>query len=142
MNIFADMNFPAILVAALAAFVIGFLWHGPLFGAQWMRLMKITPEEMEQGKAEMAKKMPLYLSLAFLQQLVTAFVVGMLSPVAGVSDWVSAMLLAFWLWLGFIATTLLNGVLWEKRSVRLYLFNITYHLVVLVVIALIVGLWR
>ena len=36
------INLAAVLAAALAAFVLGFLWHGPLFGKLWMRLMGFT----------------------------------------------------------------------------------------------------
>lgn len=135
-------NFPAILVAALAAFFIGFMWHGPVFGKVWMKLMKITPAEMKKGQKEMGKKMPLYMAIAYLQQLVTSFLMALFSLMLGASDAFSSVLLAFLIWIGFIATTFLNGVLWEKRSVPLYLFNIAYQFVSLAVIALIVGLWR
>lgn len=135
-------NPPAILVAALAAFAIGFMWHGPVFGQIWMKLMKITPEDMAKGQKEMGKKMPLYMLVALLQQLVTAVIMTIFCRTIGATDAVSTFFLAFYLWLGFIATTLLNGVLWEKRSIPLYLFNIAYHFVNLYVIALIVGMWR
>ena len=69
-----------------------------------------------------------------------AFVLALFS--FGVSTAFDAVQLAFWIWLGFIVTTLLNGVLWEKRTVKLYLFNIVYHLVSLCVMALILGLWK
>ncbi len=135
-------NFPAILVAALAAFFVGFMWHGPVFGKVWMKLMKISAADMKKGQKEMGKKMPLYMAIAYLQQLVTSFLMALFSLMLGASDTFSSVLLAFLIWIGFIATTLLNGVLWEKRTVPLYLFNIAYQFVNLVVIALIVGLWR
>lgn len=135
-----DMNYLAVLVAAIAAFAIGFLWHGPLFGKQWIKLSGITEKEIEKAKEEM--NMVPYMVVAFVQQVVKAFVVAMFSSMLGIGDALGAVQLAFWAWLGFIATTLLDGVLWEKRTVPLYLFNIAYHLVSLVVIALIVGLWK
>lgn len=135
-------NFPAILVAALAAFFVGFMWHGPVFGKVWMKLMKISAADMKKGQKEMGKKMPLYMAVAYLQQLVTSFLMALFSLMLGASDTFSSVLLAFLIWIGFIATTLLNGVLWEKRSIPLYLFNIAYQFVNLAVIALIVGLWR
>jgi hypothetical protein len=135
------VNYLPVLVAALAAFFIGFMWHGPVFGKQWMKLMDITPAQMEKGKKKMQGKMHWYLISAFLQQLVTAYVIAVLVPVVGVFDAVSAVMFGALLWLGLIATTLLNGVLWEERKISLYLFNITYQLVSLVVITLIVALW-
>lgn len=139
---YASLNYLAILVAAIAAFFIGFLWHGPVFGKQWMKLMKIGPQEMEQGKKEMEGKMPVYLLVALLQQLVTAFTLAMFVQLITITDTVGALTLAFWVWLGFIAAVLLNGVLWEKRTISLYLFNVVYHLVILVVMSLIVVLWQ
>jgi hypothetical protein len=136
-----SVNYLAVLVAALAAFVIGFLWHGPLFGKTWMSLMKITPAQMEKGKKDMEGKMPLYLLVAFIQQLITAYVIAVLCTMTGVIDAAGAILLAVFLWLGMQVTTQINGVLWEGRSVPLYLFNITYHFVSIMVITLIVGLW-
>lgn len=137
-----DVNIISVFVAALAAFFIGFMWHGPVLGKQWMKLMKMTTADMEAGKKEMEGKMPFYMITAFLQQVVTAYVMAMFAIVFGVSDVATAVILGFLVWLGFIATTLLNGVLWEKRTMSLYLFNIAYHLVSLVVISLIVSLWR
>ncbi len=139
---FTTLNYTSIFVAALAAFFIGFLWHGPVFGKAWIKLMKITPSEMVKGRKEMAKKMPLYMLGAFIQQVITAGVIAVFCPLIGVPDAGRAILLAFLLWLGLISTTLLNGVLWEKRTVPLYLFNIVYQFVSLTVITLIVGLWR
>lgn len=134
-------NVVAILVAALAAFFVGFLWHGPVFGKVWIKLMKITPAEMKKGQKEMGKKMPLYMAIAYVQQLVVAIVVTFFCLLLGANTVLGILVLVFLFWLGFIATTLLNGVLWEKRSIPLYLFNIVYQLVNLMVIGLIVGLW-
>jgi hypothetical protein len=35
---FASVNFLAILAAAVANLLLGFLWYGPLFGKPWMKL--------------------------------------------------------------------------------------------------------
>ena len=136
------MNYIAIVVAALAAFVFGFLVHGPLFGKQWLALMKVTPQEMEQGKKEMQSKMPYYMLAALIQQLVVSYVLAHFVYLAYAENLVDAVILAFWIWLGFIATTLLNGYLWEGKSFALYLFNIVYHLVALGVMAVILVLWK
>jgi len=79
---------------------------------------------------------------ALVQQIVTAWVLAMLIVALNVVDAAGALQLSFWLWLGLIVTTLLNGVLWERRTISLYLFNIVYHLCALVVISLILALWK
>ena len=129
-----------VLVAAIASFVLGFLWHGPVFGKQWMKLSGITQKDVEraQAKGGMWKSM----LAALVQQIVTAWVLAMLIVALNVVDAAGALQLSFWLWLGLIVTTLLNGVLWERRTISLYLFNIVYHLCALVVISLILALWK
>lgn len=140
------MNFSVpllpVAVAAIASFFIGFMWHGPVFGKQWISLMKMTPAELEKGKKEMGKKMPYYMLAAFVQQIIVAYALSLLAYVTNASDAMGAVLLAFIIWLGFIAPVLLNGVLWEKRSIPLYLFNLSYHFVIVAVMSLIVTLWR
>ncbi len=139
---FSSLNYLAILVAAVAAFFVGFLWHGPLFGKQWLKMMNIPQAEVDAARAKgMGAMLPMMIG-AFVQQVIVAFVTAYLASALGVTDAAGAVMLAILLWFGYIATTLLNGVLWEKRSMNLYVFNIAYHLVALVVIALIVALWK
>jgi len=132
------LNYLEIVVAAVAAFVIGFLWHGPLFGKVWMNLSGITQAQMEEAKAKGMGAMAPQMACAFIQQLVVAAVLAHLITALGIADPVAAATLAFLLWLGFIATTLLNQVLWENKSLNLYLFGIVYHLVSLIVMAVII----
>lgn len=129
----------SVFAAGVAAFVLGFLWHGPVFGKMWMKLSKITEKDVKeaQKKGGMWK----YMLAAFVQQLVTAFVLAQFLGVTGVTDTADAMIIAFWIWLGFIVTVALNGVLWEKRAFDLYLFNITYHLANIQVMAIVLSMW-
>ena len=135
-------NSLAVLVAALAAFIIGFLWHGPVFGKQWIKMMKIPKSEIDAMKAKGMGPMIPRMIAALAQQLVFATVVSHLASALGVAGAVPAILFAVLLWLGFVATILLNTVLWENRKMELYLFNVAYHLVSLVAVTLIVVMWR
>ena len=135
-------NLLAVLVAAVVAFIIGFLWHGPLFGKQWIRLMEIPQSEVDAMQAKGMGPMIPHMAAAFIQQLVIAGVMAHLATALTIVDAAGAIMLAVLLWIGFIVTVQLNGVLWEKRKLNLYFFNITYHLVVLVVVALIVVMWQ
>ncbi|MEQ1849703.1 MAG: DUF1761 domain-containing protein [Candidatus Peribacteraceae bacterium] len=138
---FSMVNLAAVLVAAAVAFIIGFLWHGPLFGKQWMTLMEIPQSKVDAMKAQGMGPMVPRMVAAYVQQCVIAFVVSYLATMLAVTDAVSAIYFAVLLWFGFIATVLLNTVLWEERKMNLYLFNVTYHLVTLIAITLVVVLW-
>jgi hypothetical protein len=40
-----SVNIWGVLLAALSCFIIGFMFHGPLFGKLWMRLANIHPTD-------------------------------------------------------------------------------------------------
>ena len=45
-----EINFLAVLVAALSSFVVGFVWYNPkIFGTIWMNETGMTEEKAKQG---------------------------------------------------------------------------------------------
>ena len=48
MNIF-DVNWIAVVVAALAGFLVGGIWYGPIMGKTWMGAVGLTEEQIKQG---------------------------------------------------------------------------------------------
>ena len=136
------VNYVAIVVAAIVSFAFGFLVHGPVLGKVWMGLMEITPADMEKGKKDMEKKMPLYMGAAFVQQLVIAYVTALFVYMAYATTVADALILAFWIWLGYVATFHLNTVLWEKRALPLYGFNVAYQFATIAIVATILTLWQ
>jgi len=134
-----SINYWAVLAAGIASMGIGMLWYGFLFGNTWMKLAGFSEERMRKLKAQGMGKM---YAVSFLSTLVMAFVLAHFAQVWKIVDIFSAFQLAFWTWLGFIATVMLQPVLWEGKSVKLYLFNTLYQLVSLFVAALILVLWR
>jgi len=98
-----------------------------------MRFSSITPEMVERGK----KRMPLTMVLALLASMLAAYVMSYFGIAWGVYDWIGAIELGFWCWIGFAAPALLGSVLWEQKPFRLYLINSLYWLVPLVVMAII-----
>ena len=63
------------------------------------------------------------------------------------ADWAQAdnvgegLLVGFLAWLGFVATTKAVSSLYEGRSRNLYLIDVGYHLVELLVMGVILALW-
>ncbi len=54
----------------------------------------------------------------------------------------SGLQLGFWMWLGLIVTTHVNGVLYEKRPFALFAINMGHYLVSLLAAGAILALWR
>lgn len=128
------INFVAVLIATIANMVIGMLWYGPLFGKQWLELMRIDPKKQME---KMKSKIPLSMLGAFIAALVMSYILSYSVDYAEAKSAIDGAVHSFWVWLGFIATVTLGSVLWEGKPVKLYLLNAAYHLVTLVVMGVI-----
>ena len=137
------LNYLAVIGAAVASMIVGFVWYGPLFGKLWMKLSGITTADMESGKKKgMAKT---YL-LAFVGSLVMSYVLAnFLVFASAYFNEVSVkggLITGFWSWLGFVAPVTLGSVLWEGKSWKLWFLNNAYYLVTLSVMGLILAAWQ
>ncbi|OLD60712.1 MAG: hypothetical protein AUI83_01850, partial [Armatimonadetes bacterium 13_1_40CM_3_65_7] len=90
------MNWVAIVVAAIAQFIIGWIWYGPLFGKTWMSMMGMSQQSM--SREGMGKTMV----LTFIGSLVTAAVLSMLVGWMGAKTLSTGIAAGFWAWLGFV----------------------------------------
>ena len=132
-----EVTFLPILVAGVANVILGMVWFNPrVFGSAWMAGMTMTPEMAERGK----KRMPLMAFLAFLAAMVVAYVTNYFGIAWGVFDWIGAIELGFWCWVGFVAPTMLGMVLWEGKPVKYYAIVSGYWLVSFIVMAIILVL--
>lgn len=138
----SPINFLAVFIAAAAAFIIGFLFHGPLFGKLWMRLANIVPTGNEK-LSDMYGQM----FWNFVSNFVTAFVMALIfwvvfsSPVMGEITWLKGAIMGIWLWLGFLVTSSSIEVIWMGKSFKLWLFEACSSLVVMIAMGIIIALF-
>ena len=80
-----DMNFLAILVAALTTVVVGFLWYGPLFGKVWSSENGFTNEDLITGNRFKLFWLIFLFSilLAFIMQILVIHQFGALGMIGG-----------------------------------------------------------
>lgn len=126
-----DVNLLAVLIAAVAAMAIGFVWYSPKlgFGKMWMALNGMSPDTpAPEGQSKL-------MVAGLLAQVVMAYVLAHFIALTGATDLGNATELAFWVWLGFVATIQLGSVLWDQKPVKLWILNSAYWLVTLVVMA-------
>jgi hypothetical protein len=128
---FMAINWLAILLAAVASYVVGALWYSPLlFGAAWERLMGYSEEKMAQMRARGIKKIML---ANFVLNIITATVVWSIGT-AACTAWSCANVFALFAWFGFMVPIHAYGVMWEAKPFKLFLINIAYSLLSLLVI--------
>lgn len=137
------INYLAVLVAAVAAMILGFLWYGPIFGKPWMKLMGYTAADMEKGKKEGMGKT---YTLMALTTLVMAYVLAHSTEFAmyytktyGVTG---GLMSGFWTWLGFIVPVVMGDQLWGSRPWKLFPITAGYYLVSLLMMGSILATWR
>ncbi len=133
------VNYTAILIAAIVSTIIGMAWYTVLFGKVWMRLMGISHEKMEGMKK---KGMGQKYGVNFIATLLMAFTLDWFIMALNITDAMSALQLAFWVWLGFIATVMIGVVLWDNKPIKLYVLNIGFQLVSVGVMSWILVMWR
>lgn len=129
------INYGAVVVASVAAFLAGWLWHGPLFGKQWARLVGMS---MNGPKGGMGKAM----AWGFVNVLVTSWVLAHFVGWLSVATVGGAFALAFWVTLGFTGTSMANRVIWEHAPFKLLLLNAGGSLLSLFVTAWVLAVWR
>lgn len=128
-----SVNLMAVIAAAVANMIVGFIWYSmPVFGKPWMKLLGMTKDDLEKAKKSMGPKY----GVMVIASLVMAYVLAHILAIANVgTDLAMALQGAFWVWLGFVATIGLNGVIFENRPINLYLINVGYYLVSLLVMS-------
>ncbi|HTQ27480.1 MAG TPA: DUF1761 domain-containing protein [Puia sp.] len=130
-----SVNWLAVLVAGILAFVIGGIWYSPaLFGKAWMKETGITTEQLQK-----ANKAKVY-GWAFLLTLIIAVNLAMFlnDPAIHFSQGLMyGFLTGVWIFCGIAITAL-----FEQKTARYIFINGGYMLVALSLMGAIIGLWK
>ena len=136
-----QVNYFAVLVAAISSMVVGFVWYGVLFKKKWMELMGYTSDSMSGMKMTANKAY----AIQFVASLIMAYVLSrsitFASAYLNMAGDSAGLMVGFWSWLGFIVPVSLGIVLWENKSWSLWLINASNYLVSLLVMGCILGWW-
>lgn len=139
---FAGINYLAVVVAAVAAWLAGAAWYGAL-AKPWVAAQGTTMEEFQAGRAAMRGSPAAYAPfiIAFVAELIMAWVlagvIGHLGP--GQVTLRNALVSALLLWLGFVATTLSVNYAFGARGLKLAAIDAGHWLIVLLVQGAIIG---
>ena len=135
-EVFAGVNYWAVLVSALSAFVVGWFWYGPLFGKKWMKLNDFTEEQLRKGSLSL----PLIMGINYIATALAAFAIAMFIGAQanmGFGIFAGLMIAIFW-----IGTSRLNDVLYEQKPMGLFWINVGYNVVIYAVMGAILGAWH
>jgi uncharacterized membrane protein required for colicin V production len=131
---FAGMNYLAILLAAIASFLFGGAWYGAL-SQQWMAAVGKSKAEID--KSGMAVPMVLTFIALLVMAWVLAGVIGHLGR--GQVTVRNGIISGAFVWLGFVATTLMVNHAYQGAKRTLTLIDGAHWLGVLVIQGLVIG---
>ena len=134
----SHINWLAVLVAAVAYFLLGALWYSVLFGKKWAQLVKLDTSnpDLKKGMGGMMISTfvlvlivcfgleVLIIKFNFLQELSYGIKLGLLTGLA------------------FATTAVSIHYVYENKPTNLYLINNGYHVIGHIIAASILVLWR
>lgn len=137
-QIFSDINWLAILVAAIAYFMLGAVWYSKaLFGAKWAAVVGLDMTDPNKSKG-MAKMM----TGTFVLILIACMGIAMLVARMDLSVLPSALKLGLITGICFATTAVSISFIYESRPTALYFIDCGYHLAGHLIAAIILVLWR
>jgi hypothetical protein len=132
---FGSINYLAVLVAALASFVLGGAWYSKvLFGKTWMKENGFTEDELSTAK------MGRIFAGAFLLALIGAFYLS--AFLAGSTTLLKGVTYGAIVGIGWVATSIGIVYLFERKSLILYIINAGYLALNLMLMGAIISLWK
>ncbi len=130
-----SVNYLAVVVGAIVAFVIGAIWYAPpVLGNRWMALLGRTQAQLGQPGPAFA--------LGVVASLVNAWVLAVLAATIGAKTVSDGVVLGILAWLGFMATITAAQGIFEKRPWGLWILNNAHNVIVQAVVGAIVAVWR
>lgn len=125
------INLLAVLLAAIAAWLVGAVWYGVL-GKTWMTAL-------DKVKAQFAGSKLVPMVLSFIGDVVMAFILAHAIAAMGNVTIVDGALTASFLWLGFVATTIAVNNAFAGRRVSLTLIDAGHWLAAMVAAGIVIG---
>lgn len=128
-------SYLAIVVAAVAYWILGGIWFAALFSKPWSALEHITDEQ-----AKAAGFLPYVITM--ILNLLIAYVL------AQIIDWRNAYTagrgaaVGVILWVGFVGPITYTTYMYEMRTKTLFAINEFYSLAGLVLMGAILGAWK
>jgi len=133
---FAGINFVAVVVAAVAAWLASAVWYMSL-GRVYQAALGKTPEQCKEEMKKPGAFLPFLYAL--IGNLVIAWMLaGVLGHLGQVTPWNGVISGAF-LWFGFILTTMVVNFCFSGRSGRLLLIDLGNWLIVMVLTGAVIG---
>lgn len=138
-----SINLIPVIAAAIINMAIGMLWYSPfVFGKLFIKIMKPPTALSGEPPKELKGPNPLIYVFNTIASLLFAYVLAHIMKFASIANFGHGMIIGFWVWLGFVVTTVLPGYLYEGRSKILYVVFVMYQLVAICLMGGLLAIWK
>lgn len=134
-NMMGSSNIMALVVMAVVYMALGSVWYSKALFADMCCSSSCKKEEGS------CCSMSCYVG-GFISAFVMAYVLSYFVMSMNAMDAMSGVKVGFWAWLGFIATTQFSHVLWGKKSVKHYMVDAGFYLVILLIMGGVFAVWH
>ena len=131
---FAGLNWWAIVVATAAAFALGGLWYGPLFGKAWLAALGKTEDEIEPT--------PQPFIISAVTAFLTCVVVAALMSGLQMTGLLAGLAFGLLTGIGFIATAMASDAAFCGWGWKLWAIQAGYRVAYSVLMGGIIGIWQ
>jgi len=131
-DVIQNLNWLAIIVAALSTFLIGGMWYS-VFEKPWMAANNFTNEDLKKRKMPVVFALSLF--FAFLMSLNLAMFIGK-------EDLVYGTIAGFLTGFGWVALGIAIIALFENRPLKYIIINGGYMIVSFTLMGAILGAWK
>ncbi len=128
------LNWWAILVATVLAFVLGGIWYGPVFGKAWMHALGKTEDDIEPSASPFV--------VNFFTALLTAIVLAWLVQALAITTFAAGAVLGLVTGIAFIATAMASDSAFCGWSMKLFLIQSGYRVLYSIIMGALLGGWQ
>ena len=132
-NAILHLNWPMVLAAAVAYFAVGAIWYTVLFGKYWARAHNMDTTDR--------KGMARYMIIGFLLTLLITASVGILLNAIRCRELEDCFMRSYVLAAGLVIGVLGTALNYQKRPLGIWIVDIGYHLVGILIAGLILAKW-
>ena len=128
-------NYLAVVVSAIAYFVLGAVWYGILFNKPWMALEHMTVEQARSVNPAIP-----YI-VSFVLELLVAYSLAQLCIWRNANTAARGASIGILVWIGFVGPISFMNYMFEMRPKALFAINEFYPLVGMMLMGAILGAW-
>ena len=130
---FTGLNWWAILVATGAAFALGGVWYGPMFGQAWLKALGKTEADIQPS--------PTPFVVSFFAALLSCLVLAAIMKGLALNSLGGGLLIGGLVGLGFIAASMASDSAFGRTGMPLFLIQSGYRVLYSILMGGILGAW-